>query len=498
MSESRQTCLNAIDSVKEIYTLLNTSHAVVDQLLFSINELQVVVDSLENEDEFFNKASKQVTRIHSFLQGLLPSEDIADTLNSLDSEDSVNQLGFFYKHVKNLILFAPVKASLEYPVIKTQISQESLKISEIVHSKSLISIPQAQKSSDSLKEVLINSPTTEELRKSTNPVENTVDKIVIENFSKSIQELRVLISSKSTISVKDSYRELKLQQDSSAEKSRDQVNEEVKSKLILSEVLQVAEDVVLDEKTVTGKENYAIPTEKPVPITPPAINAIKPSLPSDNNLILPDVAEDANLNDKDRKYKLKGRKDSIKEPGTITEYDFDVALACVDFSSQQNEKELADIILNACKSLKYLINDAFYNQLYVYVKPLEMNLRNKSILHLIASKANIGEALMQYAPLCDPMESLKWYIKAAEAGNVDAMFTVAEIYYYGKGVDVVVYIAERWYRSAAAKGHEKSALILKSILKKKRLRMTWQIILSTIVLLIILAVVGWALQQKWT
>ncbi len=197
-----------------------------------------------------------------------------------------------------------------------------------------------------------------------------------------------------------------------------------------------------------------------------------------------------------KKYKLKNvLEQEVYEEGSITEYNFNEIIHSIDFSSQ-DVKELSEQILTECKKRKYKVNDAFYDQLFIYTQLMEMTIQKKCILHLLSTKSKITEAFMMYAPQCDAMESLKYYIKAAEAGNVDAMYTVADIYYTGKGVDIVVYIAEKWYTSAAEKGHEKSRLMLKEIRHKKKKRVCWQVTLSMTVLLLILGVIAVLLGPK--
>lgn len=50
--------------------------------------------------------------------------------------------------------------------------------------------------------------------------------------------------------------------------------------------------------------------------------------------------------------------------------------------------------------------------------------------------------------------ALKWYKKAAESGNAQAMFDLYEIYYFGNvGVESDENVAQAWLEKAAAKGH---------------------------------------------
>jgi len=49
----------------------------------------------------------------------------------------------------------------------------------------------------------------------------------------------------------------------------------------------------------------------------------------------------------------------------------------------------------------------------------------------------------------DYAEALKWYRKAAEAGNTDGMDMLGDMYYYGQGLEQSYVEAEKWYRKAA-------------------------------------------------
>ena len=50
--------------------------------------------------------------------------------------------------------------------------------------------------------------------------------------------------------------------------------------------------------------------------------------------------------------------------------------------------------------------------------------------------------------------ALKWYLKAAELGNADAMFGIGLLYEYGHGVDQDDEKAMEWYLKAAELGNE--------------------------------------------
>jgi TPR repeat protein len=62
--------------------------------------------------------------------------------------------------------------------------------------------------------------------------------------------------------------------------------------------------------------------------------------------------------------------------------------------------------------------------------------------------------------------ALKWYKKAAEQGNVQAMYSLGEMYYYGDGVEDDDAEAAKWYQRAAERGHRDAAQMLRKIKKK--------------------------------
>ena len=64
-----------------------------------------------------------------------------------------------------------------------------------------------------------------------------------------------------------------------------------------------------------------------------------------------------------------------------------------------------------------------------------------------------GEGVQQ-----DYSEALKWFKKAAEAGNGKALRNVGRMYHYGNGVDQDKDKAMEWYKRAAEKG-ETDAMI---------------------------------------
>lgn len=62
--------------------------------------------------------------------------------------------------------------------------------------------------------------------------------------------------------------------------------------------------------------------------------------------------------------------------------------------------------------------------------------------------------------------ALKWYKKAAEHGNVQAMYSLGGMYYYGDGIEDDDAEAAKWYKRAAERGHKDAAQMLRKIKKK--------------------------------
>ena len=471
MSETR---IKSIDEITRLYASWDIKSKALDMLMNQLEQLKLVITVIEDHAEFLNKATNEMTQIE-FLMSQLNSNNNGDDdefFNVLNSDDNTLKIQDLIAGVNALMTLA---ASL------------------------------SNNSTDS-----IDSPVVEEIRKSLNMLKmmssdslKVVDTIA-DKYSKSTKEIHLLNES-SSLGILDSTHALDVAQ-SFKEPSDKAVSSVSLSNQILPEALQV-DDVNLDDRPISyfpaDDIVYSDTSDKPLPSLPTNNKSMfadsdiikpLPSIPQEIKK-LPDVPQEPIL-EVEKKYKLKEKQDSIKAEGTITEYDFQSVLDSIDFSASEDPKILGELIFKNCRERQYKTNESFYQQFYVFVKPLDIGIKKKAVLHLICNKAVIGDALMAYAPLCDAMESLKWYVKAAESGNVQAMYTVAEIYYTGKGVDKVTYIAEKWYRAAAKQGDEKSAIILKTILRKKRWRMTWQIILSLIILLIILAVIAWVLGPK--
>ena len=54
-------------------------------------------------------------------------------------------------------------------------------------------------------------------------------------------------------------------------------------------------------------------------------------------------------------------------------------------------------------------------------------------------------------------EAVRWFAKAAEQGNVEAMYLLGECYRDGSGVDEDQKKAVEWFTKAAERGHEEAA-----------------------------------------
>ena len=52
---------------------------------------------------------------------------------------------------------------------------------------------------------------------------------------------------------------------------------------------------------------------------------------------------------------------------------------------------------------------------------------------------------------------MKWFLDAAENGHVEAMYRLGEIYEEGRGTNVDLDAAAKWYNAACEKGHRMAA-----------------------------------------
>jgi hypothetical protein len=67
----------------------------------------------------------------------------------------------------------------------------------------------------------------------------------------------------------------------------------------------------------------------------------------------------------------------------------------------------------------------------------------------------------------DDTEAMKWYRKAADAGNATAMYNIGWLYENGKGVSRDYTKAKKWYRKAADAGDSDAAIELKRLRQQK-------------------------------
>ena len=78
-------------------------------------------------------------------------------------------------------------------------------------------------------------------------------------------------------------------------------------------------------------------------------------------------------------------------------------------------------------------------------------LKEIAIMDVIEAQIDLGQSYYQSG---DYKKAIKWYISAAEQGNVEAQYTVATMYYEGLGVDRIDYEQARvWYEAAAKNNH---------------------------------------------
>jgi len=66
----------------------------------------------------------------------------------------------------------------------------------------------------------------------------------------------------------------------------------------------------------------------------------------------------------------------------------------------------------------------------------------------------------------DYIEAMRWYRKAADKGDADAMFNIGVLYDNGEGVKQDYIEAMRWYRKAADKGDADAKAALKRLRDK--------------------------------
>jgi TPR repeat protein len=80
---------------------------------------------------------------------------------------------------------------------------------------------------------------------------------------------------------------------------------------------------------------------------------------------------------------------------------------------------------------------------------------NVEAMMAIAKMFLLGKGVMQ-----DSEESINWYRKAAELENIEAQFSLAEMYRLGRSMPKDVEKAIYWYGKAAAKNHLESQVRL--------------------------------------
>ena len=63
----------------------------------------------------------------------------------------------------------------------------------------------------------------------------------------------------------------------------------------------------------------------------------------------------------------------------------------------------------------------------------------------------------------DYSEAVKWFLKAAEQGNINAQLALGSCYYYGLGIAKDYFEAEKWWRKAAEQGSDEAVKNLKKL-----------------------------------
>jgi len=119
-------------------------------------------------------------------------------------------------------------------------------------------------------------------------------------------------------------------------------------------------------------------------------------------------------------------------------------------SDTERVSETTGRLLNAYASLENLSKD----------QAVVANLRTEAI-NVFLPAANQGNALAEVAigeiySFVDPAESLKWYQKAADSGDVGGENMLGNIYFIGQGVKQDYSQALNWYRKAAEQGNANS------------------------------------------
>lgn len=98
-----------------------------------------------------------------------------------------------------------------------------------------------------------------------------------------------------------------------------------------------------------------------------------------------------------------------------------------------------------------LHTDSYNNATQMYVKAAEKG-DDIAMLSLATSYYHGKGGVEQ-----DFQMAMKWYLKAAELGNADAMDNIGALYEEGEGVEIDYVKALTWYKKAAERGSEQAA-----------------------------------------
>ena len=78
----------------------------------------------------------------------------------------------------------------------------------------------------------------------------------------------------------------------------------------------------------------------------------------------------------------------------------------------------------------------------------------------------------------DYTEANRWYLKAAEQGDVRAQYSLGYMYAKGQGVPQDYIEARRWYRKAAEQGNPEARRALKWLQTRPNTARRWHYLLS--------------------
>ena len=466
MSKDLSKCLNLLNDIDELCGPLRASNKVLNDLISKLDIVRSIMASNNDvNDDFRSKVEYELTRIFVYMDDKKTKSSSLDSFEGLLRDQEGTKSLEIFKEFVNYLLTAALSLN--------------------------------NNSEDS-----IDSPVVEEIRKSFNFLKMmSNDSLNLVESNKNTFSVDIVRLQTASTMQTDSIAELQEEAKLSSEKGGKHASVQ-----ILSDA-QLTHDVSMDDAPANNRTSDPVgvtvasfddesgpiaqivsgsvldknPIQNTVSETKPLPSVPAKSTPSSNFVqITAETVMESKLS--------KQLSSKVDDKGSITSYNFSELIESIDINILLKEKDFGAQLLENAKNRKYVLNDVFYQQLYVYIKPLDMDIKKQSALHLICTQSVNTEALMIYAPLCEGKESLSFYTKAAENGNVTAMHAVADIYFNGKGVAKSIRKAEKWYKKAVINGDQKSAVFLHEIVKRKRKRMTCIGFLSVIMLMIIAAI----------